>query len=186
MAGGQSRSQTHALAAAPLPGGTPRHTPTFKAFLLFPCTGKPHGLALGDQPGRQHPPANSCPAPASPVDPGLSPSWGPAPSARHEPRGATGAQDVAGPCWLRMWDWGRTGLGCHILSGWQEGGHIPPGSRSVSRSQCLPPTPKRVSLLLNCWDLTQINSLDLLYFFFFFYFAFAKKFGFCLKRFTFF
>lgn len=100
MAAGQGRSQTHALAAAPLPGGTPRHTPTFKAFLLFPCSGKPHGLALGDQPGSQRPPANSCPAPASPADPGLSLGWGPAPSTRHRPsRGHSGSG-----CGWSLWD----------------------------------------------------------------------------------
>lgn len=89
MAAGQGRSQTHALAAAPLPGGTPRHTPTFKAFLLFPrhhpARGNHMALPLGDQPGGQCPPANSRPAPASPSDPGPLPTRGPAPSARHEP-----------------------------------------------------------------------------------------------------
>lgn len=112
MAASQGRSQTHALAAAPLPRGTPRHTPTFKAFLLFPRRRPAQrnlmASPLGDRPGSQRPPANSCPVPASPGDPSPLPSWGPAPSARHEPSRGRGG---SGCNWPPPRDWGRTVLG---------------------------------------------------------------------------
>lgn len=131
---------------------------------------------LGDQPGSQHPLANSCLAPASPSDPGPSPSRGPDPRGRHEPSR------------------GRGGSGCGRSPPWDQASS--PGGKKgfTSRRRAEPAaglgaSPGSFSLVEfeDCLGLPQINSLGCFFIFFLLpFFSFAKKFGGCLKRFTFF
>lgn len=128
VAAGQGRSQTHALAAAPLPGGTPRHTPTFKAFLSLPRRRRPaQGTTWPRRWGTSRAASARRQIPALPQPPPVTPARCQAgvllPALGTSPHRATAAQDVAGP---------HPGMGGgqfrdgHILSWCQEGICVPP------------------------------------------------------------
>jgi len=106
---------------------------------------------LGDQPGRQRPPANSCPAPASPGDPGPVAKWGSCSQRSVRAHGGSGCgKDSCGM--LASSPGGEQGVVSHRSAEPAAGLCLPQGFSVTEREDCL--------------ALPQISSLNCLFFYF--------------------